>query len=308
MQLNLFEDNRPGILFNTAHECIQAGDFDRALSVYEQLADEYPRDRQAADMVALTLKWRGLLAPGVSGDLSRLHLIWRNLGGLTHAAIKTVALETLTNDLSAFAEAESIYMEPDFHVGKALMESGRFPEAAACFCSALSTSPSLPRGRFLAWAGDALSLAGDEDEALASYLTAFLEDPHSVDLSGIKNSDVRFLYTSLSSEGHEDMDECEIPGWLPVWGWLHDIFPLMPSQSSNEESEVVRYETLLKENPARKGRIWFEMLGYSERLRNEGISDQRRIGLRRLMKDTNPFLFDCYLERIETGCFSVVGV
>jgi len=307
VQLNLFEDNRPGILFNTAHECIHAGDFDRALSVYEQLVNEYPNDRQAADMAALARKWRGLLAPGVSGDLSRLHVIWRNLNGLTHAAIKTVALETLINGLSAFAEAESIYMEPDFHVGKALMESGRFPEASACFYSALSTSPSLPRGRFLAWAGDALSLAGDEDQALVSYLSAFLEDPHSVDLSGIKNSDVRFLHASLSSEALEDMDECEIPGWLPVWGWLHDIFPLMPFQSPDGE-DLSRCEAALEENPARKGRIWFEMLGYSEGLRSEGISDERRIALRRLMKDTNPFLFDCYLERIETGSFSVMGM
>ena len=66
MQLNLFEDHRPGILLNIANEFILARDLVQAVSVYEQLLVDYPDDKCNAALLKLVSEWRDLLS-GING-------------------------------------------------------------------------------------------------------------------------------------------------------------------------------------------------------------------------------------------------
>lgn len=297
MQLSLFDDNRPGLLHNFAHEFILSRNLEQALSVYDQLLTEYPDDRQAASMKTHVTEWRDLLDSDCLENPGHLHLIWRRLATLKHPALRNLALETLIDSLRALPDGKELFIEPDFHLGRALMEAGRYAEAAECFRSALFF-PALPRGRFLAWTGDALTMAGKGGDALASYLAAFLDDPRSVDLSGVRNGDIRFLHESLAFEADEAIGERDIPAWLPVWGWLQDVFALPSCGPGELEMDAARLEAQLRECPSETGRIWFEMLILAERLRAGGNGGPALVALRRVMKRANAFLFDCYLEKI----------
>jgi hypothetical protein len=179
------------------------------------------------------------------------------------------------------------------------MEAGRFVEATDCFQAALSGT-GIERGRFLAWRGDALTLAGNNDTALKSYLAAFLDDPLTVDMQSVKNRKITDLHTSMHFEDTDGIEEDEEPAWLPVWGWLHGVFNF-PQQLAPKATlpDAAEFDALIAEKNCSVPRIWFDMLIHAERLRVMHRDDRELAAVRRLMKKTNWFMFGCYLEKIK---------
>lgn len=300
MQLNLFEDNRPGILLNIANEFILARDLVQAVSVYEQLLVDYPGDKHCAALLKLVSEWRDELS-GIEtnpGNPENLQAIWLRLDAISHSALRTTVLGILIDTMRSLRNPEQIYIPPRFHLGHILLEAGQYAEAADWFLAALQEK-RLERGRFLAWRGDALTLAGNNDAALKSYLSAFLDDPFSIDMLSIKNGKIDNLHTSLHFEATDEIEEDEEPAWLPVWGWLHGVFPL-PLQPVQEQDtlDAHAFEALIAEENCSVPRIWFDMLIHAERLRVMVRDDRELAAVRRLMKKTNGFMFGCYLEKI----------
>lgn len=300
MQLNLFEDNRPGILLNLADEFILARDLVQAVSVYEQLLADFPENRSAALLLTLVGEWSGLLA-GIDsnpGNPAYLHSIWLRHDSISHPALRLAVLGILIDELRALPEPEQVYISPRFHLGHLLMEVGRHAQAAESFHVAF-TGKIAERGRFLAWRGDALTMAGNDDAALKCYLAAFLDDPFTVDIHAIKNRTVSDLHPSLHVELDEEIEKDEEPAWLPVWGWLHGVFALplqpVPEQTSPGAAE---FETLIAQDNCSIPRIWFDMLTHAERLRVVQRDDRELAAVRRLMKKTSGFMFGWYMEKI----------
>lgn len=207
-------------------------------------------------------------------------------------------LGTLIDVIRALPDPEQIYIAPRFHLGQILMEVGQYVEAADCFHAALS-GKDVPRGRFLAWRGDALTLAGNDDAALKSYLAAFLDEPLSVDITTIKSSKITNLHSSLQFDATDEIEEVEEPAWLPVWGWLHGVFTL-PLQPAPDEilPGAAEFEDLLTKEGCALPRIWFDMLIYAERLRVMFKDDRELAAVRRLMKKASGFMFGCYLDKV----------
>lgn len=299
MQLNLFEDNRQGILLHIANELILARDIGQAVSVYEQLLADYPGDKHITALLALAGEWRDVLSAigPDSRDPAKLQAIWQRIGSISHPALRSAVLGALIDALRAMPDPERIYIPPGFHLGQILMEAGQYAEAANCFDAALSAK-ELPRGRFLAWQGDALTFAGDNAAALQRYLAAFLDDPLTVDLQSVRNRAIIDLHASMGFDADE-IEEDQEPAWLPVWGWLQGIFTL-PLHSVPEEQScgASEFEALIEEESCPLPRIWFDMLTHAERLRVVRRDDRELAAVRRLMKKTNAFMFDCYIKKI----------
>ncbi|MBC7963475.1 MAG: tetratricopeptide repeat protein [Steroidobacteraceae bacterium] len=298
MQLDLFEDNRSGILLNMADEFTRARDFAQAISVYEQLLADYPGDRHSAALLKLVSEWQAALSEMNLSDPEIFRSIWLRFETLSHPPLRTIVLGILIEEIRVLPNPERIYIPPRIHLGHLLMEAGRYAEAADCFFAALSDK-DIPRGRFLAWRGDALTLAKKDADALKSYLEAFLADPLSVDIQSVKNLKITSLLTILSFEALDDIDEDHEQAWLPVWGWLQGIFALpLQAVTGADPFEAKSFEALLAEENCSVPRIWFDMLTHAERVRVLHRDDRELAAVRRLMKKTNGFMFDCYLEKI----------
>ncbi len=300
MQLNLFEDNRPGILLNIADECVLARDLAQAVSIYEQLVADYPDDKSNSVLLQHVSDWHELLSGINQGTNVQTYLqtIWLQLESISYSSLRFTVLGTLIDTLFALPNPELIFIPPRFHLGQILMEAGRYAEAAKCFLAALTHS-SLERGRFMAWRGDTLTLAGSDDAALKCYLTAFLDDPLTVTMQFIKNREIANLHLSLHFDAMDEIDEDEEPAWLPVWGWLHGVFvlPLQPDLEASLPDTGV-FEALITEGKRSVPRIWFDMLIYAERLRVLFRDDRELVAVRRLMQKTNKYMFDCYMDKV----------
>lgn len=299
MQLSLFDDNRLGLLLNIADEFLLGRDLDQAISVYDDLLVEYTWDRKIPILKNLVVEWRDFMAE-IADDLDNpatLHTIWQRRDALTHPPLRTAILCILTDSLAAMPMPEQICIPPDFHLGHVLIETGRHEEAADCFKAALSGN-NVTRGRFLAWRGDALTLAGNEDAARESYLAAFLDDPFTVDIQSVKNRTITELHISLHFDAMDEIDEAEEAAWLPVWGWFQGIFALPLQPGANETHDSTELERRLTEPGNFLPRLWFNMLVYAEWLRVIQRNDRELGAVRRLMKRTNGFMFGCYLEKI----------
>lgn len=296
MQLSLFEDNRSTVLLNIAEDFIRSGDLPQALSVYDQLLSDAPDDEKVASLRAQTGAWLDRLIEINAGPGPELlRLSWVCLDTISLSSLRTVALNTLIQGMGSLPDPEFVFEPPNFHLGQMLMEACRFEEAAECFLVALA-DPGIPRGRLLAWRGDALTPA-DDAAALQCYLAAFFEDPLTVEISSIRNRTISDLHLSLQSDAAVEVDEDEAPAWLPVWGWLNGVFPLDAFQG--EPCDSAAFELLLGGDACPVPRIWYLMLGYAEKLR-VASRDVRELGaVRRLMKKTNGYMFGCYLEKIE---------
>ncbi|MEI6206620.1 MAG: tetratricopeptide repeat protein [Desulfuromonadales bacterium] len=294
MQLDLFEDNRPVILLNIADEYLRACDVGKALAVCEQVRDEYPGNRQAAELCELIRAWHGIIA-GIepsSCKPQQLREMLINLESVTHAALRSAIINTLTGVLQTFPESDHIFLPPRFHRGHLLLELGRCADAATSFRTALA-SPTLERGRFLAWSADAMTLSGKADDALQVYLQALLEDPATIDIPFVKHQTVQKLYQhcSLYAEGIEDDGEV---AWLPVWGWLQGVFPL----PLHHPPVLVELESRIGSKAFPTPRLWFELLTVAEHLRTVQRDDRQMAAVRRLMKRCNEEMFECYLLKI----------
>lgn len=298
MQLDLFEDNRPGILLNLADEFIRSRDLDQAVSVYEQLVEEYPGDRHSAAMLETVSQWHNSLAGLNLPETDNFRNIWLRFDSITHPPLRSTVLTALIDQMSALPDPERIYAPPRFHFGHILMEAGRYTEAANRFYAALAHE-NIPRGRFMAWRGDALTLAKKDSDAMRCYLEAFLDDPLTVDTQSIKNHTIHNLHNSLHFELTDETDEEDESSWLPVWGWLQGVF-MIPLQAApgTETADAKGFEALLKEDKYPLPRIWFAMLTHAERQRAITQDARELAAVRRLMKNTNSFMFDCYLDKI----------
>lgn len=298
MQLSLFDDNRSTVLLNIAEEFIRSRSFAQALSVYDQLLADTPGDGKVVQLREQLRNWLHLLS-GIGAspcDPELLQNCWTRLDSVTLPALRSVVLGMMIEALRALPDPERIYASPRFHLGQMLMETGRFAEAADCFALALD-HPGIPRGRLLAWQGDALTLAGKGDAALKCYLAAFLEDPFTVDMQAIKHRTISNLDHSLYMEV-EDIEDDDGHAWLPVWGWLEGVFPL-PLQSVPDPAPSAEvFASLLAAEGACLPRLWYEMLTHAERVRLIVRDDRELAAVRRLLKKTNGSLFGLYLEKI----------
>lgn len=294
MQLNLFEDNRANILLNIADEYLRAGEFAKALSTCEQVRDEYPENRHAAQMCGLLDAWHALvLAIEPSANLPlQLKEMLTKLESVTHPPLRNAVAEVLVEQLQALPEHDFIFLSPDFHLGHLLLRLGRFTAAATSFRTALS-SPDLARGRFMAWCADAMTLAGNAEDAENVYLQAFLEDPASVDIAFTKHPKIVQLHHHCVQNA-DGIDDYGAVAWLPAWGWLQGVFPL-----------PLLHPPLLEELELRAAggtapipHLWYEVLTLAEYLRTVQRNDLQIPVVRRLMKSLNEDMFECYMQKI----------
>lgn len=294
MQLDLFEDNRANILLNIVDEYLRKGEFAKALSTCEQVREEYPENRQAAKLSGLIEKWHGMIEEikRSSSTPQQIKEMWTKIESVTHPPLRTAVMEVLAEWLQAFPEPHYIFLPPDFHLGHLLLRLGRFSEAANSFRAALS-SQDLARGRFLAWSADAMTLAGDAEDAEIIYLQAFLEDPATVDIELIKHPQIRQLHQHCAQNA-DGIDDDGVVGWLPVWGWLQGIFPLPLQQPP--DLDKLESQAFSKTMPP--PRLWFESLTLAEYLRTIQRDDRQMPAVRRLMKRLNEDMFECYMQKI----------
>ena len=294
MQLDLFEDNRPNILLNIAEEYLRGEELEKALATCQQVLEEYPQNRHALELFILIRKWHGIIT-GIhppSCEPEQLKNIRDDLESVSHTALKSAVINRLIILLQTFPEPDHIYLPPRFHLGRLLLDSGRFTEAYKSFSNALN-SPDAPRGRFLAWSADALTLAGRAEDAVNVYQQAFLEDPETVEMGYIRHQGIMklHLHCSLQADGIEDDGEAP---WLPVWGWMQGVFSL-PLHNPPVFDEL---ETLANNQSLPNPRLWFLLLTAAEYLRSIKRDDRQMASVRRLMKRLNSDMFESYLQKI----------
>lgn len=295
MQLDLFTDNRANILLNIADEYLLAQNFEKALSTCEQVRDEYPGNRQAAQLCVAIETWYAQLTGATLSPCQPelLKGLLDRLASITHPPLRSAVMEFLITQLQQLPDADHIFIPAHFHLGHLLLERGRFVEAARSFRSALSSS-NLERGRFLAWSADAMTLAGNGEDAVSLYLQAFLADPATVDMQFIKHPAIQKLHQhcSQNADGIEDAGEA---AWLPVWGWLQGLFSL-PLQHPPVFDEL---ESRIDGEESPVPRLWYELLTVAEYLRTVQRDDRQMTAVRRLMKRLNEEMFADYLQKIQ---------
>lgn len=294
MQLDLFADNRTNILLNIADEYLLAQNFAKALSTCGQVRDEYPDSRQAPLLYIAIEAWHAQLAGVASSSCEpgQLNAMYVNLGSVSHPPLRAAITESLLTLLQALPDADSIFIPPRFHCGHLLLERGRAVEAARSFRNALA-APHLDRGRFLAWAADATTVAGNAEDAVSLYLQAFLEDPATVEVQSIKHPAIEKLYQHCSQNADGIDDGGEV-AWLPVWGWLQGLFSL-PLQHPPVSDEL---EARVDGEQSPVPQLWFELLTLAEYLRSVARDDRQMTAVRRMMKRLNEDMFECYMQKI----------
>jgi len=300
MQLDLFSDNRRTIRLNDAGDMLHALDLEKALAVYADLLNDAPGDRTILQLQRTVGQWRDALSRfhGSSVGSGRLHDLWLNLTDDTPPLLAAGVLELLTAGLKGLPAPELIYIPPRFHIGTILLERKSFADAEFWFSSALNCGISA-RARFLGWRGDAQMLLGDNGRARESYLAAFLEGPHGVDLSSQKNRMIHSLLFSLESEGGDEIEENDMVCWLPVWGWLHGEFVLsLDEVAADRDAFAAALEKTERLRDITPSRIWFEYLRYAEYLRSMFRNDQELVRVRRRMRELSGFMFDRYMEKV----------
>jgi tetratricopeptide (TPR) repeat protein len=294
-QLDLFADNRPAIMLNMAHEFIVDGDPDQAISTCEQLLRDYPDNSEAAIVVETLTAWHDLFG-GSCGDPERLRNYWQQVDSIAYTPLKQATLIRLADALQAMPNPESVFLPPDFHLGRVQLKLGQYDKARASFLIAL-TFPGIPQGRFLLWCGETLTFIGSDTDALECYLSAFLDDPSEINTSEITNpAVVKMIQTFDPDDG--DVEPGDETAWLAAWGVLKNVFrPVLvpPEQSSTDASG---FGVMLGGGIVSLPRLWYDMLLYAESLRTMQRNDQELTAVRRLMKRANGFMFRAYMDRI----------
>jgi tetratricopeptide (TPR) repeat protein len=291
MQLDLFADNRSNILLNIADEYLRAKEFAKALSTCEQVREEYPDNRQAPGLCRLIHAWCDRIAEIAPAACKPQQLkdLLDSFPNAHHPALRTAILETVLDLLQSLPEPDHIFLPPRFHRGHLLLELGRSDDAEAAFRAAL-TSSQIERGRFLGWHADAMTLAGNAEDAVSVYMQAFIEDPASVDISGIKHPAIQQLHQHCAQYA-DGIDDDGVAVWLPVWGWLQGVFSL-PLRSPPRFDDLVAQVDVTA-----VPRIWFDLLICAEYLRTVQRDDRQMAEVRRLMKRLSEEMFDCYMQK-----------
>ena len=114
MQLNLFEDNLPTVLLNSAEDFIRTREFAKAVSVYDRLLADRPDDKKVAAQRRLVAEWLDPLCEigERPADRELLRSIWERLDTISLAALRSVVLDMLIEAMSAITAAAQIYASP----------------------------------------------------------------------------------------------------------------------------------------------------------------------------------------------------
>ncbi len=302
MQLNLFTDNRRTIRLNDADQLLRALRLKESLDIYAELLADAPQDAELLARCGQVQPWCQRLATFSSApaDPARLHALWLELTPQTPASLATALYQLLIDELQQLPDPERIYRPPRFHLGTLLMNSARFAEAEDWFARALQSDIG-PRGRFLAWRGDALTRLNASSQAKAAYLAAFLEGPYEVELTELQSSVMHDLLCSLEYEDH-GLDVIDLKAWLPVWGWLQGVFSLPLNALLNDRAAFVNALDAAHQADLRpRSRLWFDDLCYAEYLRTRLRDDPELIRIRRRLRQSNGFIFNCYLEKLRSA-------
>jgi tetratricopeptide (TPR) repeat protein len=299
MQLDLFSDNRRTIRLNDAGELLRSLRPDEALAIYAELLADAPEDPELLVLQELARSWRDRLAvfSAAPTGTGRLHEIWLVLAPKTPAPLAIALRGLLIEELLKLPSPELIFTPPRFHLGTILMSAGKLAEAERWFAKALQGGID-KRGRFHAWRGDVLTLAGDTARAREAYCAAFLEGPREVDMESLCNPAIHDLLFSLESECDET-DETDLAAWLPVWGWLQGEFGLRLNEIAEgpttfrdalEEAGSTGISTLQHQ--------WFNCLRYAEYLRTATREDRELLWVRRRMRELSGFMFSRYMAKV----------
>jgi tetratricopeptide (TPR) repeat protein len=287
MQLDLFLDNRHTILVNAANEHLRNLELERAAALYDEILTETPNDPSKFSAKDAMEAWQRRLErfhstpPGID----RIYRLYQSFTESIPATLLAGLRAFITGQLEAEDSPELLFIPPRFHLGCILLEMGRPIEAEKWFARALDSA--IPqRGRFLAYRGDALYMAGKTGDAREFYLAAFLEDPSGVDVFHLQDHAVRELPVEIEEEGFAG-DEAVC--WLPAWGWLKGVFGL--GTPSHLEEKMAGEMT--------SPRLWFEHLRIAEHFRTEFRDDGELVRVRRKMKELNSILFARYMEKIK---------
>lgn len=301
MQLDLFSDNRRTIRLNDAEELLGVLDLNGADTMYAELLEEFPGDGELVRLRTEVTFWREYLSAGRPPAPESLREMFNLISPRTCQSLQSGLLAHIAAGLLELPSPELVYTAPDFHLGCVLRKAGRHGEAIQWFGAAVASGIS-PRGRFLAWQGDALTEAMREEEALESYRNAFLDDPDTVDLTSLANSRIRDLLDELEAECADDDEDAgreEVVSWLPFWGWLRGVFSLDLNDIADDTGAFVSKLRLIDdEDLLPLPRLWFEYLRYAEFLRL-GLRDDREQGRVRLrMKQLDGPMFARYMKRV----------
>ena len=294
-QLDLFTDNRPAIMLNMVHEFIANRDPDQAISTCEQLLCDYPCNSEAAIVVEILTAWYDLFC-GSCDDPERLRNYWQQVDSIAYTPLKQATLLCLADALQAMPNPESVFLPPDFHLGRVQLKLGQYDKARASFLTALTFS-NIPQGRFLLWCGDTLTFAGNVTDALECYLSAFLDAPSGINTSEITNPAVVELIQTFDPDDG-DFEPCDETAWLAAWGVLKNVFMPVLVPPKQSPTDAAGFGAMLAEGTVSLPRLWYDMLLYAESLRTMQRNDQELTAVRRLMKRANDFMFRAYMARI----------
>jgi tetratricopeptide (TPR) repeat protein len=298
MQLDLFQDNRRTILLNSAEEHLRNLELEQAVGHYGEMLAETPDDLSISAVKTAVEAWQRRLERFHSSPpgIDRIYHLYQSITESIPTALLAGLRTFIIMQLEAEESPELIFIPPRFHLGCLLLEIRTPVEAEKWFARALDSA--IPaRGRFLAWRGDALVMAGETSDAREYYLAAFLEDPSGVDVSRLRDQAVREMLIEMEEEG---IDEDETIFWAPAWGWLKGMFGLGTLERERIESLYVEFQTTGDASAVfALPRLWFEFLRHAERLRTEFRNDGELVRVRRKMKELNPILFAKYMEKIK---------
>ena len=297
-QLDLFADNRRTIWHNQAHEALRCLDLAAAMNIYGKITEARLDDLEIRDELELAETWYNYLAryQESSRDVEQIHQLHCELADRLPSPLRIGLLEFIVAQVLAVEALELVYIPPRFHVGLLCYELGNYEDAEVWFGRALDADIQ-PVGRFLAYRGDALFRLDSEYPARELYREAFLRDPLTVDLPHLADRAIQELIVEADSEVDEPS---EILPWLPVWGWLGNVFTLGLNDLHDDRSGFL---ASLTEAEARltAPQLWFEYLRYAEFLRSSHRDDQGLIRARRRMKEINGEMFGRYMKKIRGG-------
>jgi tetratricopeptide (TPR) repeat protein len=296
-QLDLFTDNRRTIWLNQAHAALRCLDLAGARVQYDRIVAARLDDREIQGELELVAAWQELLDRYEASDRhsGQIHRLYDHLDVTLPYTLRIALLEFMVDELSGLELPELVFLPPQFHGGLLLYQLGEYADAREWFSRAVEGG-ILPKGRFLAYQGDALFRLEELDGARELYRQAFLEDPLTVDLPHLADPALPELIASAESE----LDEPdEIIPWLPVWGWLRNLFTLELHELQMDRTGF--RESLDRDEAAERlttPQLWFQYLRYAELLRALAGEREELVRVRRRMKELNGELFGQYIKKI----------
>jgi tetratricopeptide (TPR) repeat protein len=270
MQLSLFQWDF--IAVGSGYHALSLLDFTLARTHFKWVLRAEANHPEARQGLQDTELWKGVFE-----DLPRLEqnaaiqYLWKQIADFPfsrneHATTLRHALIRSLLDLFPAGEAgTSWYQPPDLCRGFLFLQLGEAAQAEHSLRPLLNNLPE--KGRLHRYLGDALWQQGKEDAALASYLTALLLSPATIDAASI-------LCPSIAALIHE-----RGPAITPIAAYFAGILPLFEPPANIFGHEAQTY-TLLRQ---------------AEIARRDG-QHQEMITARRALKMLAPDIFVEYME------------